>query len=127
MLTLINQQIFHSQIYQSLYHILNTVEPGALTTGKQLYYGFREKLTPRGQSYDLEDVLLGLGTGIKPQRVDLKRSLDFIIGDLGKIRTEAPKTSPLYRNNLTKNYISIGKELSFTLGLKIGDDVTIMS
>ena len=31
------------------------------------------------------------------------------------------------RNNLTKNYISIGKELSFTLGLKIGDDVTIMS
>ena len=31
------------------------------------------------------------------------------------------------KNNLTKNYISIGKELSFTLGLKIGDDVTIMS
>jgi len=31
------------------------------------------------------------------------------------------------RNNLTKNFISIGKELSFTLGLKIGDDVTIMS
>ena len=31
------------------------------------------------------------------------------------------------RNNLTKNYISIGKELSFTLGLNIGDDVTIMS
>tara|TARA_B100000963_G_scaffold340281_1_gene338784 strand:- start:452 stop:1687 length:1236 start_codon:yes stop_codon:yes gene_type:complete len=31
------------------------------------------------------------------------------------------------RNNLNKNYISIGKELSFTLGLKIGDDVTIMS
>ena len=31
------------------------------------------------------------------------------------------------RNNLTKNYISIGKELSFTLDLNIGDDVTIMS
>ena len=30
-------------------------------------------------------------------------------------------------NNLTKNYISIGKELSFTLGLKIGDNITIMS
>ena len=95
----------YEKFYKSLYHILNTVEPGALTTGKQLYYGFREKLTPRGQSYDLEDVLLGLGTGIKPQRVDLKRSLDFIIGDLGKIRTEAPKTSPLYRNNLTKKEI----------------------
>jgi len=31
------------------------------------------------------------------------------------------------KNNLLKNYISIGKELSFTLGLKIGDDITIMS
>ena len=31
------------------------------------------------------------------------------------------------KNNLIDNYISIGKELSFTLGLKIGDDITIMS
>tara|TARA_B100000575_G_C23127998_1_gene653809 strand:- start:1705 stop:2799 length:1095 start_codon:yes stop_codon:yes gene_type:complete len=31
------------------------------------------------------------------------------------------------KNNLTRNHISIGKELSFTLGLKIGDDVTVMS
>ena len=31
------------------------------------------------------------------------------------------------KNTLIENYISIGKELSFTLGLKIGDDITIMS
>ncbi len=31
------------------------------------------------------------------------------------------------KKNLTKNYISIGKELSFTLDLKIGDNITIMS
>ena len=31
------------------------------------------------------------------------------------------------KNNLTKNYISLGKELSFTLDLKIGDKITIMS
>ena len=31
------------------------------------------------------------------------------------------------RNNLSKNFISIGKELSFTLNLDIGDDITIMS
>jgi hypothetical protein len=29
------------------------------------------------QSYDLEDVLFGLGTGIKPQVVDLKRSMNL--------------------------------------------------
>tara|TARA_Y100000816_G_scaffold282012_1_gene257190 strand:- start:4645 stop:5871 length:1227 start_codon:yes stop_codon:yes gene_type:complete len=31
------------------------------------------------------------------------------------------------RNNLIKNSISIGKELSFTLGLKIGDSISVMS
>ena len=31
------------------------------------------------------------------------------------------------KNNLEKNYISIGKELSFDLDLKIGDNITIMS
>ncbi len=31
------------------------------------------------------------------------------------------------KNNLVNNYISIGKELSFNLGLKIGDSITIMS
>ena len=31
------------------------------------------------------------------------------------------------KNNLTANHLSIGKELSFTLDLKIGDTITIMS
>ena len=31
------------------------------------------------------------------------------------------------KNNLTQNNISIGKELAFTLGLKIGDEIAIMS
>ena len=31
------------------------------------------------------------------------------------------------KDGLIENYISIGKELSFTLGLNIGDDITIMS
>ncbi len=87
---------------KSFKHIVRSVEPGLLTTGRQAYYGFREKLTPTGQSYDLEDILFGLATGVKPLRVDLKRSSDFIIGDLSKIRTEAPKTSPLYRKNMSR-------------------------
>ena len=31
------------------------------------------------------------------------------------------------KSNLTQNFISIGKELSFTLDLEIGDDITVMS
>ena len=47
--------------------------------------------------------------------------------DFSKLEMIKDETFIGDRNNLTKNYISIGKELSFTLGLKIGDDVTIMS
>ena len=47
--------------------------------------------------------------------------------DFSKLKIVKDKTFIGDRNNLTKNYISIGKELSFTLGLKIGDDVTILS
>ena len=96
---------FNEKFLQSTEHLLTTVAPGAFTTGKQLYYGFREKLTGTGQSYDLEDVLLGLGTGIKPQKVNLKRSMEFIVSDLKKIRTEAPKGSDMYKLNRTKAQI----------------------
>ena len=47
--------------------------------------------------------------------------------DFAKLKIIRNKTFVGNKNNLTKNYISIGKELSFTLGLKIGDDLTIMS
>jgi len=47
--------------------------------------------------------------------------------DFSKLEIITDKTFIGDRNNLTKNYISIGKELSFTLGLKIGDEVSIMS
>ncbi len=47
--------------------------------------------------------------------------------DFPKLKIIKDKTFVGNKNNLSKNYISIGKELSFTLGLKIGDDVTIMS
>ena len=47
--------------------------------------------------------------------------------DFSKLKIIKDETFIGDRNNLTKNYISIGKELSFTLGLNIGDDVAIMS
>ena len=47
--------------------------------------------------------------------------------DFSKLKIIKDETFIGDRNNLTKNYISIGKELSFSLGLKIGDEVTIMS
>ncbi len=47
--------------------------------------------------------------------------------DFPKLRIIKDQTFIGEKNNLRKNYISIGKELSFTLNLKIGDNITIMS
>ena len=47
--------------------------------------------------------------------------------DFSNLRIINNKTFIGTKNSLIGNYISIGKELSFTLDLKIGDDITIMS
>ena len=47
--------------------------------------------------------------------------------DFSKLKIIKDKTFLGNRNNLIKNYISIGKELSFTLGLKVGDDIETQS
>ena len=47
--------------------------------------------------------------------------------DFSNLRIINNKTFVGNKNGLIGNYISIGKELSFTLDLKIGDDITIMS
>ncbi len=47
--------------------------------------------------------------------------------DFSKLKMIKDKTFIGDKNNLKNNYISIGKELSFSLGLELGDDVTIMS
>jgi lipoprotein-releasing system permease protein len=51
----------------------------------------------------------------------------YLNTDFSKLRIIKDDTFVGNRNNLRKNYISIGKELSFSLNLKIGDDITIMS
>ena len=47
--------------------------------------------------------------------------------DFSKLEIINNKTFIGDKNNLKNNHISIGKELSFTLNLKIGDNITLMS
>ena len=47
--------------------------------------------------------------------------------DFPKLQIIDNKTFIGDKDKLEKNFISIGKELSFTLGLKLGDDISIMS
>ena len=51
----------------------------------------------------------------------------YLADDFSKLKIIKDETFIGNRNNLIKNYISIGKELSFSLNLKIGDEITVMS
>ena len=95
-----------SEIFnKGLDHVWKKIQPGAVPFAKQVYYGFREQLTPKGRSYDLEDTLLGLGTGVKPLTVDLENSTNFFLNDFKSIRREASNTSPMYNLNQPKDDI----------------------
>jgi len=52
--------------------------------------------TKGGTSYDLPDLFIGLGTGVKPQRVDIGRQLDFVVSDYSRIRTDVYKGEDFY-------------------------------
>ena len=51
----------------------------------------------------------------------------YLREDFSKLELINNKSFAGERNNLQKNFISIGKELSFNLDLEIGDSITIMS
>jgi lipoprotein-releasing system permease protein len=51
----------------------------------------------------------------------------YLKEDFSKLDLITNKNFNGQKNNLEKNYISIGKELSFNLDLEIGDNITIMS
>ena len=51
----------------------------------------------------------------------------YSVEDFSKLKIIKDETFIGNRHDLKKNFISIGKELSFTLNLKIGDEITVMS
>ena len=90
-------------------YILNNLEPGAITTLKQIYSAYTG-IPYKGRVYDMQDVLMGLVTGIKPYDVDVNKSVDFIIGDYTKIRSKAFDASAMYDTNVNNENDEIEKE-----------------
>jgi len=76
-------------------YIYKQLEPGAVTTLRQLYSSYTG-VPYKGRVYDEQDVLMGLATGIKPYEVDVNKTVDFLISDYTKIRSKAFQASDLY-------------------------------
>jgi|TARA_R110001592_G_scaffold6700_1_gene36038 hypothetical protein len=85
------------------------LEPGALTTLRQLYSAYTG-VPYKGRVYDEQDVLMGLATGIKPYEVNVNKTIDFLINDYTKIRTKAFDASDMYDTNAHNENDDIEKE-----------------
>jgi len=96
-------------------HIINSLEPGAITTLKQIYSAYTG-IPYKGRIYDLQDVLMGLATGIKPYDVDVNKTVDFLIHDYTKIRSKAFQASDMYDldaygDTVVQDFIRIQKNI----------------
>jgi hypothetical protein len=89
--------------------IINNLEPGAITTLRQLYSAYTG-VPYKGRVYDEQDVLMGLATGIKPYEVDVNKTVDFLISDYTKIRSKAFQASDMYDLDTNNENDEIEKE-----------------
>ena len=76
-------------------YLVQKLEPGAVTTLKQMYSAYTG-VPYKGRVHDMQDVLMGLATGIKPYEVDVNKSVDFLISDYTKMRTKAWEANDMY-------------------------------
>jgi len=100
-------------------HTIKVNEPGLITSGRKFMLAAENGFTKGGTTYDMKDLLIGLGTGVKPQKVDISRSLDFVVSDYSRIRSEVYKGEKFYSTEdvfnrgpevLTKEFIDIQRE-----------------
>jgi hypothetical protein len=98
-------------------HLINVLEPGAITTLRQIYSAYTG-VPYKGRVHDMQDVLMGLVTGIKPYEVDVNRTVDFLIGDYTKIRSKAFDSSKMYKtetnngnNEIVEEFINIQRNI----------------
>ena len=90
---------------KSFVHILQGVEPGAITTGKKIYKAAKGELTGSGQAMSLRDELLALFSGIRIINVDVPVSMQYKITDFQKNKRAVTEAEDFYN---TKNIINRG-------------------
>ena len=100
-------------------YILRTLEPGIVTTSRKFKDAFTKQPTSSGVLRNQMDVTIGASTGLKPFDADIPNSLDYLISEYGRIRTNVFKAEKFYKFDkmytrggdvLVQEYIDINKE-----------------
>ena len=87
------------KITKSFAHILQGVEPGALTTGRKIKKGIQKDITKGGTPVNARDEMLALFSGIRIINVDAPRAYNYKLTDFNKRRRSVTTSEDFY--NLT--------------------------
>ena len=79
------------------YHVAKTLEPGIITTSRKFKDAIIKQPTSSGTLRTLQDQSVGASTGLKPFDANVLRSMDYIISDYGRIRTDVYKAEKFYK------------------------------
>jgi len=81
---------------KSLKHIGDVIEPGIISTSQKVRDAITRQPSAYGTIKESSDVAIGASTGLKPFNVDILSSLDNIITDYTKIRSEVYTAEKFY-------------------------------
>ena len=87
------------KITKSFAHILQGVEPGAVTTGRKIKKGIQKDITKGGTPVNLRDEMLALFSGIRIINVDAPKAYNYKLTDFNKRRRAVTTSEDFY--NLT--------------------------
>ena len=81
---------------KSLKHIGDVIEPGIISTSQKIRDAITKQPSAYGTIKETGDVAIGASTGLKPYNVDILSSLDRVITDYSKIRSEVYTAEKFY-------------------------------
>ena len=97
-----------TKVQKSFMHLLNAVEPGAVSTGQKIYKGTTGDLMASGQPVNLKDELLALFSGVRIINVDILKSMGYKTGTFKALLKAVDDTEKIYS---PENYKNRGPEI----------------
>jgi hypothetical protein len=79
------------------YHVAKTLEPGIITTSRKFKDAIIKQPTSSGTLRTLQDQSIGASTGLKPFDANILTSMDYIISDYSRIRSNVFKAEKFYK------------------------------
>ena len=96
------------KLQKSFMHLLNAVEPGAVSTAQKLIKGATGDVTKGGQPVNLKDELIALLSGVRIINIDVLKSMEYKTGEFNRLMRAIDDTEKIYS---PENYNSRGPEV----------------